>query len=154
MTEIAVLAVLIISSCVCTGSCEDNFTNCHKDITVLQRALYRAENIKEMNDIFYPPRVTPSRFIKVTYKFDKHDCNVTYIWAIGGFLLMQPPKIFQLTSLYFSTIANHLTDLVIYLPEQCWPLVRTEGREENCTCRHEDDHILDILTQQVWNQYV
>lgn len=133
-----------------TVNCINNFTNCDKDITVLERALYSPENIKQMNRIFYPPRETTSRFITVKYEFEDTNCNVTYIWAIGGFLLMQPPKIFQLTSLYFSTPANELTDLLIKLPNECWPLVHSGGND--CTCSHEDN-ILDILTQQVSLRY-
>lgn len=82
----------------------------------------------------------------MTYEFeDINKCNVTYIWAVGGFLLVQPPKIFQLTSLYFSTPANNLTDLVIKLPEDCLPLLG-----DSCSCDNEDDTLLDIMTQQVF----
>ncbi len=151
MAKILVLAISVLSLYIYFVSCEDNdtFANCDQDITVLERALYIPKNIQELKRVFYPPREPPSRFIKVTYKFDGHNCSVTYIWAIGGFLLMQPPKIFQLTSLYFSTSANNLTDLVIQLPSQCWPLVNINGTEDNCTCMSCDYNKLDILTQQV-----
>ena len=62
---------------------------------------------------------------------------------------MQPPKIFQFTSLYFATLANDLIDLIIQLPSECWPLVQINNTEDNCTCRNDDNNILDILTQQV-----
>ena len=143
------LSAAVLVLCFYRANCEVNYTRCDQDITALERALYTPNNIKELNKVFYPPRETPSRFIKVTYKFDGHDCTVTYIWAIGGFLLMQPPKIFQLTSLYFSTIANDLTDLVIQLPDDCWPLVEPKKKEDgDCTCQR-NNNILDILTQQV-----
>lgn len=126
-----------------------NFTGCQNDVTILEQALYRPENVIQLNKIFYPPREPPTRFIKVKYEFeDIHKCNVTYIWAVGGFLLIQPPKIFQLTSLYFSTPANNLTDLSIKLPEECLPLALVG---DSCTCDSKDNTLLDILTQQVAN---
>ena len=155
MANIQVLAVVVVlSACAYFVKCEDyNYTNCDIDIAVLENALYfyHPKNRMELNRVFYPPRETASRFIKVTYKFDGHDCSVTYVWAIGGFLLMQPPKIFQLTSLFFSTRANNLTDMVIVLPSECWPLVEPKNGTEdrNCTCVGDDINVLDMLTQQV-----
>ena len=139
---VVVLVCLLAVEC---SSQTDN-SNCSTDIKELEKALFSAENIKQLNKIFYPPRESTSRFITVEYDFEGTGCNVKYIWAIGGFLLMQPPKIFQLTSLYFSTLANDLTDLKIVLPKECWPVVHYKGN--TCTCLH-DDNILDILTQQV-----
>ena len=144
MANTVLLTIVVLSLCAYFASCETNYTNCDQDITVLERALYRPENIKALNNIFYPPRNTPARFVKVHYMFDDDDCNVTYIWAVGGFLLMQPPSIFQYTSLYFSTITSDLTDLKIQLPSECRPLVQS-----NCTCKDDDNNILDIVTQQV-----
>lgn len=127
-------------------NCE-NYTNCSTDIAVLERALFRSDNIAELNRIFYPPREASTRFIFVNYEFEHVNCTVTYIWAIGGFLLMQPPKIFRLTSLYFSTPANELIDLKLKLPQDCWDLVRNS--DSNCSCVLSDSSILDIVTQQV-----
>lgn len=134
-----------------TTSAGENKTwpECPSDLAKLEDALYNynPQNIINLNKIFYPPRESPSRFIKVTYIFENYtNCNITYIWAIGGFLLIQPPTIFQLTSLYFSSPANSLTDLDLWLPNDCQPLAR--NKENNCTCDNEDN-ILDILTQQV-----
>ena len=151
----ALLALVLMMHLLSTANCnnETNFTNCDKDITVLERALYSPENIKQLNRIFYPPRETTSRFIMVNYEFENtknefvdYNCNVTYIWAVGGFLLMQPPKIFQLTSLYFSTPANELTNVTLKLPRDCWHLAHNGSN--NCTCMCENND-LDIITQQV-----
>lgn len=141
-------ALAVLAFCILTVH-SANFTNCSTDMEALEFALYKytPENLRQLNRIFYPPRRTPSRFVKVRYHFEGSEhCKVTYIWAIGGFLLVQPPKIFQLTSLYFSTPANSLTDLAIQLPRECLGLV---GGDDNCTCKHENGKILDILTQQV-----
>jgi hypothetical protein len=127
------------------ASLTDSFTDCATDVTVLEKALYKPDNVLQLNKIFYPPREPPTRFIKVTYEFEGTGCSVNYFWAVGGFLLVQPPKIFQLTSLYFSSPANKLTNLTIKLPAECQPLVQGD----NCTCDHEDNTLLDILTQQV-----
>ena len=144
ITSVLLIAVLCVS--VYFASCEEDYANCDQDLDVLAKALYTPENKKELIRNFYPPRSSASRFIKVTYKFNGTDCNVTYIWAIGGFLLMQPPKIFQFTSLFFSTLANNLIDMVLELPRECFELVK--GNDTNCTCEN-DGNVLDILTQQV-----
>lgn len=145
--------VVVLTLCSVIENCSSvgNFTDCKNDLRILEEALYQPENIKQLNMVFYPSRKPPSRFIKVTYEFGDIDkCNVTYFWAVGGFLLIQPPQIFQLTSLYFSIPANELTDLFIKLPPDCLPL----AGGITCTCLNEDHNLLDILTQQVWNYAV
>lgn len=151
---LATVAVLSITLYSAVGE-DYNYTNCGSDLTVLENALYHfsPENRKHLNRIFYPPRETPSRFIKVHYKFEGHDCNVTYIWAIGGFLLMQPPSIFRYTSLYFSNKANNLTDMEIRLPSECRSIVEPK-KDGKCTCDGDDYNILDMLTQQVGIQII
>ena len=129
------------------------YENCTIRLSVLERALYETDsNERSLNEAFLPPGQETSRYIKVTYKFLADDgsydgCNISYIWAIGGFLLIQPPSVFRFTSLLFSHPANNLTEVTITLPSQCRLLA---GEEENCTCHQsEESKNLDILTQQV-----
>ena len=134
-------------------------------LTQLECALFTTdENERKLNQAFFPPRKATTRYIKVTYSFnedidtnDDHynfnptvtqNCNVTYIWAVGGFLLIQPPSIFEWASLLFSYPANDIYELDLTLNISCTTLV--DVREDGtCSCKGKDDNNLDILTQQV-----
>ena len=126
-------------------------SNCSTERSALLKALYStAGNSNEMDRVFYPERQLPSRFITVNYDFlnddgFKDNCTVTYYWASGGFLFVQPPKIFVFTSLLFSYPANDLIYLNLTLPSECRDLVSVN---ENGTCSCKSP-ILDRLTQQV-----
>ena len=140
------------------GENASSYHDCHTKKTVLLKALFETkENLYELDRIFIPERVSTSRYIKVKYTFlDSDDvegnCSVTYIWAIGGFLLVQPPKVFQFTSLLFSTPANNLEYLNLTLPYECRPLVNESMDGENCSCAGDTrrNTVLDRVTQQVY----
>ena len=133
------------------------YENCSTKRDVLLKALFETgSNLYDLDQVFVPPRTETSRYIKVKYSFlndnggDDGDCTVNYIWAIGGFLLVQPPKIFQFTSLFFSTPANKLEELTLQLPIACKPLVLNKTVSK-CSCKTNNTHrnALDRLTQQV-----
>ena len=133
----------------------EDYKNCSTKRNILLKALFNTgRNLFELDKVFFPPRSQTSRYIKVKYTFlndngtDDGNCTVNYIWAIGGFLLVQPPTIFQFTSLYFSTPANKLEDLTLQLPSACKGLVYNETFD-NCSCASGNRHALDRLTQQV-----
>ena len=130
-------------------------------LTELECALYTTDkNERKLNQAFFPPRKASTRYIHVSYDFkedpDEDDvyftidenCNVSYIWAIGGFLLIQPPAIFQWTSMLFSYPANDVEKLHLTLPIKCTTLVKN-NTNSTCTCLEMDNNNLDILTQQV-----
>ena len=130
-----------------------SFEDCPTRLRVLEIALYETgNNLLELNRIFFPPNRETSRFIRVIYSFQNEageldDCDVSYIWAIGGFLLMQPPTIFQFTSLFFNYPNNDLKELRLQLPYECRPLISS-----SCSCfGNETDLMLNIVTQQVSN---
>ncbi len=132
------------------------YENCTVKLSVLEKALYETDsNERSLNKAFFPPRQETSRYITVTYRFltdDKDgsydDCYVSYIWTIGGFLIIQPPNIFKFTSLLFSTPANDVDELTLTLPSQCRELA---GIGDKCSCDSQKNHSLnlDILSQQV-----
>ena len=120
----AKLVVVLVCLFAVKCSSQTDYSNCSTDISVLEKALFSSKNMVQLNRIFYPPRESTTRFIIVKYEFKDTDCEVRYIWAMGGFLLIQPPRIFRLTSLYFSTLANNLIYIMnLTLPTECWPLV-------------------------------
>ena len=142
------LLLLVVAPCAC-GTFED----CGTQLSVLETALYETgDNLLQLNRVFYPPSMRTSRFIRVTYIFNEtggdDGCNVTYIWAIGGFLFFQPPTLFQLTSLFFNYPNNNLSDIYLKLPHECRALVQPNASTSVCSCSH-DTESLDILTQQV-----
>ena len=131
---------------------DQDYSDCASNLGTLESALYRTDpNLYELNRVFFPPSSLQSRFIRVEYTFfndqnDNDDCNVTYIWAVGGVLFLQPPTLFKYNSLYFYFPFNNLTTLSLRLPIECIPLIN--GTDGVCSCIH-DSHMLDVLTQQV-----
>ena len=132
-----------------------NYSDCDANLGTLERALYETEgNLFQLNAIFYPPSLLPTRFIKVNYTFINEEdssmpcTDVTYIWAVGEILFLQPPTLFKLHSLFFYFPNNELTVLNLKLPVECLPLI--EGIDHECTCSN-DSMMLDVLTQQVNN---
>ncbi len=141
------------------------YEQCGTDELVLLKALFQTgDNLYRMGRAFFEARDETSRFIRVTYTFintttEIEDCDVTFKWALGGFLLVQPPSIFKFTSLLFSTPANDLEpeNLNLKLPLEC--KVLASDKDGNCTCSKDrrgilnDESynvtILDRLTQQV-----
>lgn len=144
--------VLLLLQFACFSSAQEDYTDCHTQKSVLLKALFNIENNRnELDRVFFPARVETSRYIKVTYVFLESDgspgtCNVTYFWAIGGFLLMQPPSIFRLTSLLFNNPANDLMELSLMLPYECRKLIEEDN--EVCMCPNYTT-ALSRMTQQV-----
>ena len=129
------------------------FDDCAESLETLENALYDGKsNLLELHKVFFPPSSRPSRFTKVIYSFlneskELDGCNITYIWAIGVFLFIQPPSLFRLTSLNFIYPNNNFPPISLQLPHACRDLVMTSPDGE-CSC--EGNHaLLDILTQQV-----
>ena len=117
-------------------------------------------NIENMTKVFFPPLQDAGKFLRVKYHFldqndDSDNCSVSYIWAEGGFLLIQPPLIFQFTSLFFNHIANNEYNphLDLKLPNACRHLVQVDNSTKNCSCKQNtsdgDYDLLDMLTHQV-----
>lgn len=157
MNFLTILVVFLLSI---QSSISCNVTDCVL-LSELECALYTTDsNEKKLNQAFFPPRKETSRYIRVIYDFKANpnsdysdvfqQCNVTYVWAVGGFLLIQPPTIFQLTSLLFSYPANDIYDVHLTLPEQCLELVHYDPINKTCSCQAMEDQNLDILTQQVY----
>ena len=135
-----------------------DYGNCNTSLSTLEAALYSTRDNKvKLNAYFFPPRKEFVSYAKITYQFEDEDgevpdeeeekCKVTFVWAEGGFLLMQPPSIFTFSSLLFFHTRQSDFDLVLTLPQPCKSLVY-QGNG-TCTCGN-DSNALDILNQQVW----
>ena len=156
ISEMAGIAVLIAAAIFSFPAVINaaTFYDCATQISTLENALYETgDNIFHLNRIFYPPNTRTSRFARVTYVFldeigEEGDCNVTYIWAIGGFNFFQPPTLFMFNSLFFNYPNNDLTELRLELPDECRPLVQDNESSAACSCVHDSER-LEILTQQV-----
>ena len=154
LMKLGVILPVLISILVLVSARNSSFEDCPTRLSVLEIALYKTgNNLLELNRIFFPPNKQTSRFIRVVYSFQNEageldECDVSYIWAIGGFLLMQPPTIFQFTSLFFNYPNNDLEELRLQLPYECRPLIITSS--SNCSCFGDDtDLMLNVMTQQV-----
>ena len=154
MIPCASFIVLLMLLPIASGNRE--FDLCPNNMSVLEKALYNTgKNRYQLYRIFFPPRELSYTYIKVNYVFLNNDstldsnCTVSYIWSLG-FLLVQPPKVFQFTSLLFSYPANDLKNEVnLTLPFECRPLVMKNNDESVCSCLGRDNNELDILTQNV-----
>ena len=128
-----------------------SYVGCDKKRDVLLRALFETEdNLNQLDSVFYPQRHIPTRFLTVNYQFldingSKDNCMVSYFWAVGGFLFIQPPTIFWFASLLSNYDVNELRGLNLTLPHECRGLVNITD-EGNCSCGSSS---LDRLTQQV-----
>lgn len=137
----------------CThAATETPFGDCASNLSTLEQALFETgNNLFELNRVFFPPSLLTTRFIHVNYTFIDEDeletcTNVTYLWAIGEVLFLQPPTLFKINSLFFYYPNNELTTVYLQLPIECIELInKTDGE---CSCMN-DSHMLDILTQQV-----
>ena len=98
--------------CVLAGDDDASNTNssysrCPNSFNVLERALYETEgNMVNMLVVFSPAGKTPPSLVRVHYSFKEEigavsNCTVHYLWVEGGFLFVQPPTIFELSSLLF-----------------------------------------------------
>ena len=145
------LPLTVLSLCTYTASVT-RFSDCESNLGTLERALFETGgNLFELNRVFFPPSLLTTRFIRVNYTFiDENELetctNVTYIWAIGQVLFMQPPTLFKINSMFFYYPSNDLTTLSLWLPIECIGLIN--GTDGECSCIN-DSHMLDVLTQQV-----
>ena len=104
-----ILPLLIFAASTVAFASTEDFSNCADDLGALEVALFKTgNNLFELNRIFFPPSLLPTRFIRVEYSFmnpeNHQDCNVTYIWAVGEVLFLQPPTLFQCSSIIRITI--------------------------------------------------
>ena len=143
---VAVSMEIILSAVSSTTGLEScsNSADCATSLSALENDLYcTSGNRLNLNRYFFPPREEAVPFAKVTYHFEG-GCNVTYLWAVGGFLLIQPPSIFAYTSLLFFHTRRRDFTLHLSLPQECTPLVNSQ-----CSCESKDNNPLDVLSQQV-----
>ena len=149
---VTALALLLLAS-LSSGEI-DTYAKCGTDRSVLLRALFETEdNLYQMDNVFSPARDDSSRHIEVNYFFintstgiEDELCSVRYIWALGGIFLIQPPRIYEFTSLLFSTPVNELESFNITLPSECKVLLHP-NEDGTCTCNNAP--ALDRLTEQV-----
>ena len=135
------------------------YSDCSTSLSTLEEALYKTgKNKFLLNKFFYRAREEAVPYAKITYHFqdeegqvsnsEEESCKVTYLWATGGFLLMQPPSVFTFTSLFFFHTRRRNFDLDLELPFECQSLVNTIDNE-TCSCANRDNNPLDLLSQQV-----
>jgi len=139
------LATLSYSRCYVSEN-TSVYYDCPKNLRTLEKALYETEeNHINLIKTFYPSGKPSPALVQVIFTFvDESDCTLTYYWASGWFLLVEPPSVFRFASLFFSNEDYDKNDLKIYLPTECRPLAG-----EECTCYSANGNVLDILTQQV-----
>ena len=136
---------------------------CATNFMALEKALINTRNNRfELIKTFYPARSVKPVYVKqVIYMFlgnEENDStiNESWIWSNAAFYLIQPPSVFQYTSLFCSyyTGKGHVykETLSLYLPYGClnkdvnWTSINT-------TCSALNP-MLDILTQRVSQNYL
>ena len=150
---ILLLVVLSSSGAKVTATSNSSaYIDCPNDFSVLEKALYEMKGNKvNLTKTFYLPQKHPLEFVQIHYFFkdiksgEYDDCNVEFLWASEGFLLIQPPSIFRFSSLFFADAVDKNESIVITLPLECLPLL-----DETCSCSNSsNDNLLVILTKQV-----
>ncbi len=158
--------IVLLLPCICASLASDNdasnssYSRCPYSFRVLENALYETEgNMLKMLAIFSPARKTQSSFVRVRYAFKEENgavsnCTVSYLWVEGGFLFVQPPTIFQFSSLRLYFKESHSkgeTELNLTLPFECRPWI-IEFENGSCTCQNKSSPSLALeeLTGQVY----
>ena len=149
---INVISIIILLLCTVSAT---RYSDCDSNLSTLEQALFETgRNLLELNRVFYPPSFLTTTFVRVNYAFIDHDeenildsyPNVTYIWAVGAVLFLQPPTLFKFNSLFFYYTIDERTKLSLQLPIECIGLINSS---DGAHSRENDLHMLDILTQQV-----
>ena len=149
--SISSLLIVLLAFSECSVASEN--VTCNSLRTLAQALIDNDQNLLNLTQVFYPTRHPPAKFLKVTYLFEDEmglecdNCSVTYLWASGGFLLIQPISIFQFTSLLFNHKVGAKDSLVLTLPSPCRQLVLSSNEE--CACDDKNEDILDLFTHQV-----
>lgn len=152
-----IFAVLSVSA----SAKKNESASCNTLNSLADALFHTRDNIFRLAQVFYPPRELSTTYLQVRYNFENEDgeieedengeisdCSVTYLWALGGFLLIQPPSIFQFTSLFFYQKSGKRNSVTLTLPHDCRHLVNVSNSGSGCMC-NEEENVLDILTHQV-----
>ena len=131
-----------------TATSSNNSCN---SLSSLVEALYSTDNnLFQLASVFYPLRRSPAIYVTVTYQFVDEtgkldDCSIDYIWASSSFLLVQPPHVFQWTSLlFYHQSTNEDDDIILTLPAAC------KYHVPDCSCNNQkEDNLLHFMTHQV-----
>ncbi len=159
------IVIVLLLPCICASETKCPVSKCPTSFCALEKALYETDhNLLNMLNIFSPARRSAPPFVRVRYTFqDKNkeysnNCTVPYLWVEGGFLFVQPPTIFQFTSLFFyftGFLDKDEFTLNLTLPYECRPLI---WNGTSCTCHTLEDKsnnslysslALEELTKQV-----
>ncbi len=169
MKLVHLLGIVLLLPCICASLAGDNdasnssYSKCPNNFRVLEKALYETDgNMVNMLSVFSPSRRTQPSFVRVHYAFKEENgavsnCTVPYLWVEGGFLFVQPPTIFQFSSLlFYYTGSRDVSEINLYLtlPFECRPLI-VDLESGNCTCRNKSSLStpLEELTEQVIMQW-
>ena len=123
-----------------------HYNNCTTNFTVLERALVTTgSNRFNIITAFYPPRKARPVYVDVEYHYAESNVTEYWVWTTSPFYLIQPPSVFQFTSLLFSypALSDQIQNLSLTLPQECQDV--TFG---NRTCNQ--NLMLDMLTHQVF----
>ena len=159
MKGILLLIVILSSLGISVSSDKSSYFDCGTSLFTLEKALYETGiNKLSLNQFFYEARKESVSYAKITYHFKNEngstnssytdDCTVTYLWATGGFLFIQPPQVFTYTSLFFFHTQRKKFSLDLELPHDCISLVNVT--KNGCSCANLDNNPLDLLSQQVF----
>lgn len=151
--QLTCFAILLLSATTLTTGLPCN------SLKTLEKEAFENVDGNELNlsSVFNPPRRPSAKYVRVTYSFQDEagevddNCSVTYMWAKTSFLLIQPPVIFQFTSLFFNHQSGERSELSLTLPASCRHLVNTTtGTSSSCSCEdHHEDNLLIFFTHQV-----
>ena len=130
------------------------YADCTTNFTQLERALLETNNNRyKLVKAFYPPRVFPSVYVDIEYRFgDDNETVENWVWAASPFYYIHPPWLALYTTLGFAYPIDQKQSLSLNFPADC--RVPNESIIETKHSRCGVNPMLDVLTQRVCNYYI
>ena len=101
--------------------CEEiNGSDCSTCFLLLvSEAIEGNENQFNIQNTFFPPEKSSPSFVTVHYRFSDSNNTQVWFWSAAFFYMLHPLHVFQFTSLFFSDINLHSSEVFLTLPLNC-----------------------------------
>lgn len=99
-------------------------------------------------------QLSANRVLQYSFRYvSTEDTGITetWLWTSVPIYLIQPPSVFQFTSLLFSHhhISNRTRDLTVHLPPACYNISAPSCHDSSNNMTFLNNQYLDVLTNQV-----
>ena len=88
-------------------------------LLLVSEAIKGNENHYNIQKTFFPPNKSSPSFVTVRYLFSGSNGTNVWFWSAAFFYIFHPLHVFQFTSLFFSDINLHSSEVNLTLPLNC-----------------------------------